>query len=203
MNKKVLGTAVALALLGTSAQALVTSSFSSAAPAVIDYGFDPAEATTNFSIVGGTFFAASVNNVALKPAGGDGYFWSLDPSNLPVTSPGQITFDIPLTSVTFLWGSPDSFNDLVVTTTGGSNQTIDAFATGGINANSRYLTLTAAGNGDYISSLTFRSEKTGQSYAFEVDNMSMTPVPEPQTYALLLAGLGAISFVARRRRVQS
>ncbi len=28
----------------------------------------------------------------------------------------------------------------------------------------------------------------------------MTPVPEPETYALMLAGLGAMGFVARRRR---
>jgi hypothetical protein len=28
----------------------------------------------------------------------------------------------------------------------------------------------------------------------------VTPVPEPETYALMLAGLGAVGFVARRRR---
>lgn len=33
------------------------------------------------------------------------------------------------------------------------------------------------------------------NYAFEV-----TAVPEPETYAMLLAGLGALSFVARRRK---
>ena len=35
--------------------------------------------------------------------------------------------------------------------------------------------------------------------AFETANYSITPIPEPQTYALLLAGLGAVGFVARRR----
>jgi hypothetical protein len=34
----------------------------------------------------------------------------------------------------------------------------------------------------------------------EVDNVSVAAVPEPETYALMLAGLGALGFVARRRR---
>jgi hypothetical protein len=35
-----------------------------------------------------------------------------------------------------------------------------------------------------------------------VDNVSVaiTPVPEPETYALMLAGLGVMTFVARRRK---
>ena len=32
--------------------------------------------------------------------------------------------------------------------------------------------------------------------------LSVTAVPEPETYALLLAGLGVVGFVARRRRPQ-
>ncbi|WP_292996568.1 FxDxF family PEP-CTERM protein [Nitrosomonas sp.] len=29
----------------------------------------------------------------------------------------------------------------------------------------------------------------------------LTPVPEPETYAMLLAGLGLLGFVVRRRKV--
>lgn len=32
----------------------------------------------------------------------------------------------------------------------------------------------------------------------QVDNVNVAPVPEPETYALLLAGLGAIAFTRRR-----
>lgn len=38
--------------------------------------------------------------------------------------------------------------------------------------------------------------------AFENDHIVVTGVPEPETYALLLAGLAAIGAVARRRRVR-
>jgi hypothetical protein len=31
-------------------------------------------------------------------------------------------------------------------------------------------------------------------------SMSVTPIPEPETYAMLLAGLGLLGFAARRRR---
>ncbi|RDH96609.1 PEP-CTERM sorting domain-containing protein [Caldimonas thermodepolymerans] len=46
----------------------------------------------------------------------------------------------------------------------------------------------------------------GHLYDADYDDLvvgiSLVPVPEPETYALMLAGLGAIGFMARRRRRQ-
>ena len=49
--------------------------------------------------------------------------------------------------------------------------------------------------GDAITSLVFKSTNAN---AFEASNV--TAIPEPGTYAMLLAGLGVIGFVANRRR---
>lgn len=48
---------------------------------------------------------------------------------------------------------------------------------------------------EVISSTEFRIRQGGGAF-----NFGVTPVPEPETYALMLAGLGVIGFVARRRR---
>lgn len=48
--------------------------------------------------------------------------------------------------------------------------------------------------------LTFSSAASGYSGAV-IDNVSvMAAVPEPETYAMLLAGLGLMGFIARRRK---
>ncbi len=49
--------------------------------------------------------------------------------------------------------------------------------------------------------LSFRATGTADSYGSSLDNISVTSaVPEPQTYAMLLAGLCALGFMARRRQ---
>ena len=40
----------------------------------------------------------------------------------------------------------------------------------------------------------------GDNVGALLDNVSIAAVPEPETYAMLLAGLGALGFAARRRR---
>ncbi|MEP7100330.1 MAG: PEP-CTERM sorting domain-containing protein [Burkholderiales bacterium] len=50
-----------------------------------------------------------------------------------------------------------------------------------------------------LNSLSFSG--IGGNPEFSIDNVATTaPVPEPETYALMLAGLGALGFVARRRQ---
>ncbi len=41
----------------------------------------------------------------------------------------------------------------------------------------------------------------GQNFGMGLQNIQVAAVPEPATYAMLLAGLGAILFVSRRRRL--
>jgi len=61
------------------------------------------------------------------------------------------------------------------------------------------MTLTGAA---LASKLEFRAVGDSDSYGGSLDAVSLTSaVPEPGTYALMLGGLGALVFVARRRRV--
>lgn len=52
-------------------------------------------------------------------------------------------------------------------------------------------------SGDY--SLWVQETGGPVSYGFDFVISSVTPIPEPDIYTLLLAGLGLVTFVARRR----
>lgn len=53
-----------------------------------------------------------------------------------------------------------------------------------------------------ISAGTYRLVATGTAVRDTVFNVSVSAVPEPETYALFLAGLGAIGWLAGRRGVR-
>ena len=68
--------------------------------------------------------------------------------------------------------------------------------TNGNQTFSQYVQFVASA-GTTIASLSFTS---GGTDAFEAANFSVTPIPEPETYALMLAGLAALGFVSKRRK---
>jgi hypothetical protein len=117
-------------------------------------------------------------------------------------APATLTFTGGVGFVSFLWGSPDTYNALTVTGTGGYSHTFTTAELGlsgdGNQGISDYVQFTGSG-GTLITSLSFDNDPTND--AFESANFSVTqPVPEPQTYALLLAGLAAGAFMTRRRK---
>jgi len=65
---------------------------------------------------------------------------------------------------------------------------------------SRYFNL-FAGSGEVITRVEFLSNTN----AFETDNHAFlaAPVPEPETYAMMLAGLGLMGAIVRRRKRQA
>lgn len=103
------------------------------------------------------------------------------------------------TYISFLWGSPDNYNTLTVNTDAGASVftagALGILPVGGSQSQANYVNFTPTGGATVITSLVFSSPNTN---AFEIANV--TAVPEPGTYAMLLAGLGALGFVARRRK---
>ena len=57
--------------------------------------------------------------------------------------------------------------------------------------------------GNYgFENLTFNRIHVSSPSALLIDNLSVTAVPEPETYAMLLAGLGVMGAVVRRRKAK-
>jgi PEP-CTERM motif len=195
-------TTAAVALcVATAAQSQVvgslgggTGSFASLSSAGLDNG---ALAT----LTGGTVYNASQPgahaNTPVGPVTG-GTYLGAGPSSgnlatLNFTGPG-------VGYVSFLWGSPDSWNQLTVTTTGGATQTFAAKDLGlatGSYAPAQFVQFQAQ-PGSEITALSFSDQPNRD--AFESASFNIMPVPEPSSYALMLAGLGAVGFCASRRR---
>ena len=81
--------------------------------------------------------------------------------------------------------SASTWNPAFVTANGGTVEAAEAVLFAGLNAGMAYLNVhtNAFGGGEIRGFLT-----------------AVTPIPEPETYALLLAGLASLGVAARRRQ---
>lgn len=126
----------------------------------------------------------------------DGYI-----NNLTITAPGYWFEDL-IFSVNL---GPNSNSDLSVTATDrtGGSDTFASWTTQPywVNGDNRILVLSTYGN--LMQSVTINSQ-TGFQALGGLDQLKqteisgVTAVPEPETYAMLLAGVGLVGFAARR-----
>ena len=112
-----------------------------------------------------------------------------------------LNFTAPATYASFLWGSPDVYNRLTVTTDRNSYDftaaSLNFAVRDGNQAFSQYVQF-AATAGETIRSLSFTNVPNVD--AFEVANFTVTAVPEPATWGLMLVGFGMVAGAARYRR---
>jgi len=190
---------------------VTSGSFSEMAGAITtDFGVSP---VNNFGTVsgplpsgytGGGLFnfgptSTLPNGISARPPGSEGNFWSIG-TNSYQAGPGIVTLATPASYFGFLWGSPDAYN--TVSFYDGSNL-LGSFDGSAIkvppNGDQTYAKFfnVFAGQGEQITRVVF----TSTTNAFETDNHAIvSAVPEPETYAMLLAGLGLLGWHARRRQ---
>jgi PEP-CTERM motif len=139
------------------------------------------------------------NDVVTNPAviGGTAYFGALHTDNLDFTD--IFTFTVA--------GSVKANSSMI--TIGSGLQNIDFLSA---DLNGTPLTLSPNGfaefgtlgdtllTGPLVLTVKGKSAAAGGTFASYSGTMNVTAVPEPETYAMMLAGLGIVGFLARRRR---
>lgn len=132
-------------------------------------------------------FTASIGNVTYLEFG---------TASTDLAAGGTVTIDanpavvVPLTSLSKVSSGPNTgwFAGSVAVPTG-------MFNTLSVSNGSLMLTATASGLGSFAAIVGQPQNKL--KFEFHATEL---PVPEPETYALLLGGLGVVSLIARRRR---
>ena len=201
MRKVIL--AATIAALGSlpAMAGVAVSSVDGAAPYGVPATFQFDGPTSEYS---GTIYTDSVGGVRAQPAGSTGGYGSVGPSNDQSSAILDLSAFGAISSITFLWGSVDTYNTITLLGTGvsfnGGDEGVSPSNGDQVNPNSnRLVTLTFTGADQWnVTGLEFSS--TGN--AFEFDNVKVTTaaVPEPASWALMLGGFGAIGGAMRSRR---
>jgi len=201
---KTLLTLVAASLLATAAQA-VTWNAVAGAP---DPGPAPGETMlvtfdsplpSGFALTGNYGLRTGLApSIAAPPSGDTTQFFYVSSA----LGTGIATLATPnLRSVSFNWGSVDSYNRVDVLGAGGVTLLSLGGASLPLSNGNQFIATTnprvffTAGNNEVITGLRFQA--TG--VAFEIDNIAGAGVPEPASWALMVAGFGLIGYALRRR----
>jgi hypothetical protein len=187
-------------MFATSANAGVTvSSVDGASPYGLPATFNFNQATPQYS---GALYTGSVSGVRAQPAGSTGGYAAVGPgSTSPSATLDLSAFDL-IDTISFLWGSVDTYNTIELLGTGlsfnGGSMGVMPATGDQTAANSNRLvtfTLTGADRAN-VTGIRFSSTQA----AFEFDNVNISAVPEPATWAMMLAGFGFVGASMRRRK---
>ena len=183
-----------------------TDPYSGPAPT---YDFDASTPITDPS--GCCIVSGTSSGLYAQPYGSTGNYFSSGPST---TEPATIFFGPyagGIGSLSFIWGSVDSYNTLSFTDAAGNALGAGYTFTGSDIA----ALIPALANGDQsnpntnplvtfyfldpaaVGGMQLTSNGTN---AFEIDNISIAPAPEPATWAMMLLGFGAVGVAMRRRK---
>jgi PEP-CTERM motif-containing protein len=199
-------TALATLSLASAANATVSVSAtpgcaSYCGPLPITYDFD---GSVPLTLGGGIVGPGTTEGQFAQPLGSEGHYYSVGPST---NSPGTVTIGNGVSMFSFIWGSLDEYNTLVLTTSLGDYTytgsqiaaLVPGFANGdqtGTTTNPIVTFLLTGGDQDAVS-INLSSTQN----AFEIDSISVASVPEPATWAMMLIGFGAVGYSMRRRKV--
>lgn len=190
-----------IAFAASASQATVTGSLGGGGGPFLTLSSSGLNGGTVATLTGGAVLTSD-QPFADIPAGGvfGNAFLAAGPT---VGQPAILNFVMPVNYLSFLWGSPDTYNGLTITTLLGSTVSFTAAGLGfpvtnGDQSFSQYVQF-ATSPGDFITSATFTNVPSTD--AFETANYSITPsVPEPSTWAMMLFGFGAVGVAMRKRR---